>query len=218
MVVLVDDDLNFSLRIEKLFAEHEIPLKRWVNYNNLKERLMQERPNVILLDIEIGNEREAGLIALERIKENYPYIKTIVLTAHRQHIVKAFRLGANGYLDKRNIRNHIELIQDAIREVESGSIAMTKDVRRALVRNLQPLDRGMINSLNDREKQILLLSAFDKNAPQIAKELKLKPKTVETYLKYLRTKFECHTIQGVVGKAFLYRILLPDDLLPESRT
>jgi DNA-binding CsgD family transcriptional regulator len=54
---------------------------------------------------------------------------------------------------------------------------------------------------------IISLSALDKTIPEIARQLKLERSTVETYMKNIRGKLDCHTIQGVVAKAILNKLI-----------
>lgn len=212
MVVLVEDNFSFGLRIEQLFSQNEIPIEVWQNYKNLTERISKVRPTVMLLDVRIGNDQEAGIKALQVIKEKFPGIKAIVLTGHLDYVTQAFQLGADGYLQKEEITLSIEYVKQVIKDAKSDKIPLTDEVRRAIVQAYQPYDQGKVGSLNDREKQIILLAANDKNVPQIAEVLQLSPATIETYVRNLKMKLDCHTMQGVVGKAFYYRILHPGDL------
>jgi len=212
MVVLVEDNLSFGAKIETLFKQNDIPIEVWSDYTNLMDRLSKVRPTVILLDIKIGKDPEAGIKALKEIKEKHPGIKAIVLTRHLEYVTKAFRYRADGYLQKEEITFSIEYIKQVIQDAKSGKIPMTDDVKRAVIQNFQPYDQEKINLLNDRELQIIFLAAHDKNIPQIAEILALTPATVETYVRNLKGKLDCKTMQGVVGRAFYHRILNPDDL------
>jgi DNA-binding NarL/FixJ family response regulator len=192
------EDSEFFLRLEQLFLQHHLTAKGWRDYDHLVENLRDWQPKVALLDIEINGKAEAGLEALLVIKNRFPRIKTIVLTGHPEYVFKAFRNGADGYLLKEEIASSIEYIREVIDEVIHGKIFMSGEVRKIIVDSFQPFEKV---NLNTRERQIICLAAGDKSGPQIADMLQLKSQTVETYLKNIKTKLDCHTIQGVVAKA-----------------
>lgn len=197
MIVFFEDS-EYYFKLEQLFDQHQLPAKGWRDYDRLAEHLREAQPNVALLDIEIGEKKESGLEALALLKSRFPRIKTIVLTGHPTYVLKAFRAGADGYLLKEEVANSIEYIQEVINEVLHGKIYMSGEVRKIIVDSLTPFEKV---NLNTRERQIICLAASDKTGPQIADMLQLKCQTVETYLKNIKTKLDCHTIQGVVAKA-----------------
>lgn len=121
-----------------------------------------------------------------------------MLTSHPEYIIRAFRAGADGYLLKEEVAGSLEYIQEVIHEVSNGKVFMSDEVRRLIVESLTPYEKV---NLNTRELHIIALAASDKSGPQIAEMLHLKPQTIETYLKNIKTKMNCHTIQGVVAKA-----------------
>lgn len=192
------EDSDFFYKLEQMFEQHRMPATGFRDYNQLSENLRRIQPNVALLDIEIGDQCDAGLRALELIKSRFPRIKTIMLTSHPEYVVKAFRTGADGYLMKEEVSAAMEYLQEVIGEVAHGKVFMSGEVRRLIVEWLTPFEKV---DLNTRELQIITLAACDKSGPQIADLLQLKPQTVETYLKIIKTKMNCHTIQGVVAKA-----------------
>lgn len=192
------EDTSFFTKLEQLFEQNQVQAVGWCDYQHLEKRLREIQPEIVLLDIEINTQQDAGLRALEKIKENFPKVKAIILSGHQEHVVRAFRLGADGYLLKEEITDSMEYIQDAIKEARGGHILMSEKVKSILVKALQPFERIEINT---REVQILELAASDKNVPQIADVLGLQKKTVETYFRNVRAKLDCHTIQGAVAKA-----------------
>lgn len=192
------EDSEYFYKLIQLFEQHQISATGWRNYERLVEILRENTPSVALLDIEIGEKKEAGLEALATIKARFPRIKTIVLTGHPEYVLKAFRAGADGYLLKEEVAHSLEYIQEVIREVMHGGIFMSGEVRKIIVDSLTPFENV---NLNTRERQIICLAAGDKTGPQIAEILCLKSQTVETYLKNIKIKLDCHTIQGVVAKA-----------------
>ena len=197
MIVFFEDSEYYN-KLGQLFEQHHIPAKGWRDYERLVEHLRETTPSLALLDIEIGEKKEAGLEALTLIKARFPRIKTLVLTGHSEYVLRAFRIGADGYLLKEEVAGAIEYIQEVIDEVLHGRIFMSGEVRKIIVDSLTPFETVHFNT---RERQIICLAASDKTGPQIADILHLKSQTVETYLKNIKIKLDCHTIQGVVAKA-----------------
>ena len=204
------EDSDYFFKLERLFEQNNMVAKGWRDYDNLVEHLRATQPMAVLLDIEINDRTEAGLEALQIIKQRFPRIKTIVLTGHSAYVLRAFRAGADGYLLKEEVSASIEYIQEVIQEVITGKIFMSDEVRKIIVGSLAPFEK--IN-LNTRERQIIGLAASDKSGPQIAEILALKAQTVETYLKNIKTKLDCHTIQGVVAKAIRNNLIDWDEFV-----
>jgi two-component system nitrate/nitrite response regulator NarL len=204
------EDSDYFFKLERLFEQYHIVARGWRDYDHLVERLRDVQPKVVLLDIEINDQTGAGLEALAVIKQRFPRIKTIVLTGHPEYVLRAFRGGADGYLLKEEVSTSVEYIQEVIEEVIHGKIIMSDEVRRIIVESLIPFENV---NLNTRERQIICLAASDKSGPQIAEILRIKPQTVETYLKNIKTKLVCHTIQGVVAKALRNNLIDWDELI-----
>lgn len=209
-MVLFFEDSDYFFSLEAVFLAHKIQAKGWRNYDRLSEYLRAYQPKLVLLDIEIGRKKDAGLEALKFIKERFPRVRTIVLSSYPEYVMKAFRDGADGYLLKEDINNSMEYICEVIEEVKEGKICMSDEVRRVIVEALAPYEKV---DLNTRERQILCLAASDKSCPQIAQALQLTPQTIETYFKNIKGKLNCHTIQGLVAKAIRNNLILMEEFI-----
>ncbi len=198
------EDSDYYFKLEQLFAQHNIAAKGWRDYENLAEHLRALQPKVVLLDMQIKDKTDAGLEALALIKQRFPRVRAIVLSGHSEYVFKAFRAGADGYLLKEEVANSLEYLQEGIDEVAHGKIFMSDEVRKIIVESMVPFEQV---NLNTRERQIICLAAGDKSGPQIADILQLRSQTVETYLKNIKTKLNCHTIQGVVAKAIRHNLI-----------
>lgn len=207
-MIVFFEDTSFFNKLEQMFQRHQLPARGWRDYDDLEKRLREAQPKVILLDVEIGQQKEAGLKALEKIKDKFPRVKTIMLTGYPEHVFKAFRLGADGYVLKEELEDSLEYIQEIVKDANGGKVVMSEEVKKIMVAALRPHEK--IN-LTNREIQILSLASCDKNVPQIAEILNLKKQTVETYLRNIRTKLDCHTIQGAVAKAIRAGLLTEVD-------
>jgi DNA-binding NarL/FixJ family response regulator len=200
-IAFFEDNKTWFARLESIFANHDITAKGWRDYKHFQQNLLETKPKIVLLDIHIDGNPDAGLQALAAIKKEraFKHLKVLMLTDDTHRMEEAFQKKANGYIAKEDIRDQIEFIQDLMKE-HFISDTITKN----LIQSYQSSDEI---DLNEREKMIISLSALDKTIPEIARQLKLERSTIETYMKNIRGKMDCHTIQGVVAKAILNKMI-----------
>lgn len=144
------------------------------------EKIRSNRPDVVLMDISMPD--MDGLDATKQIHALFPELPVLILTVHpaRQYASRILRAGARGYLNKQAAPE--ELI-DAVRKVCAGRRYLSPEVSEELA--LQLIGEGAnfspVESLSDRELQILCLIAKGRKATEIAEGLCLSIKTVNTY-------------------------------------
>lgn len=169
------------------------------------------RPDVVVLDITMPG--ESGLEILPRLREALGEVKVLVLSMHDhpQYVMEAIRAGANGYVlkDARPAE-----LREAIRAVYRGESVFTPSVARQLGEGLrQEAEReerlGRIQSLTSREQDVLRRIADGRTNKEIATELGISPRTVESYRESLMRKLRIRTVAG------LTRFALETGMLPE---
>jgi DNA-binding NarL/FixJ family response regulator len=141
-------------------------------------------PNVMVVDFSLPDLNGAQIT--ERIKQAYPQVQTLALTIHEEssYFRHMFQAGAKGYLLKQAADG--ELIQ-AIRVVAAGRAyldpTLAGKMAFTLVRPLNPngIEKAQTNKLSGREQEVLRLIALGYSNKEIAAQLDLSPKTVETY-------------------------------------
>lgn len=206
-IAFFEDNRAFYMRLENLFREHNITAKGWSDYNQLECRLTETNPKIVLLDIVIEDNHRAGLDALEWIRSHpsFKKIKVLVLTSQIKHLEEALRLKASGFLCKEDLQDNIEFLKDLMKINPVSPSAIKK-----MIQNYQPPSNDY--ELAERQMEIICLAAGDRSTIDIVAALKeskqeLSRHTVETHLKIIRWKLDCHTIQGAVAKAILYRLI-----------
>lgn len=140
-------------------------------------------PDLILLDLNMPG--LSGLEALPILKQKSPLSKILILTMHDDtaYLRQSIKLGASGYILKKAART--ELLY-AMRSVMQGEIyihsSMTKDLLTDFLPD-QNLDQDQVSwdSLSSREKQVLKLVALGHTSSEIADQLNLSSKTINTY-------------------------------------
>ena len=135
------------------------------------------KPDIIVLDIAMPSLN--GLDAAQQIKAVLPDVKVIFLTMNEDPDVAAaaFRTGASGYLLKNSAAS--ELLQ-AIREVSYGRSYVTPLATQGLVNAFlhEPEPTKKTGELSPRQREVLQLLAEGRTMKEIARILKITPRTV----------------------------------------
>ncbi len=157
-------------------------------------------PDVAVMDL--GLPKLNGVKATAQLLKKHPQTKVLVLTVHddRAYLEEAIKAGALGYLLKRSAAH--ELIQ-AIRTVASGGSyldpSLTREVFGRVSSGLpQPADY-VDGTLTDREGEVVRLIAHGHSNQEIAGQLTISVKTVETHKAHALGKLRLH------GRADLVR-------------
>ncbi len=149
--------------------------------NRACDVVVELRPDVVVMDVSMPT--MGGVEATERIHRDLPSVKIIALTVHEEpvYLNRLFRAGAVGYVLKRAASD--ELVR-AIRTVSSGKTYIDPTLSATLVEQyLDPPgpDGPQDASLSERERQVITQIARGFTNKQIAADLDLSIKTVESY-------------------------------------
>jgi two-component system, NarL family, response regulator NreC len=141
------------------------------------------QPDLVLLDLSMPG--LGGLDVLPHLKEALPRVKILILTMYEdsQYLKQAIQHGASGYILKKAV--DVELIS-AIDTVMHGEMYVHPSMTKSLLEDLLPNsgeNEGLElwDSLSDREQEVLKLVALGHTSAEIAGQLSLSTKTVETY-------------------------------------
>lgn len=158
------------------------------------------QPDVLLLDIQIPE--IDGISLCSQVKKKYPYIKVIALSSFTDshYIKQMLRNGAAGYLLK---GTNPETLLRAIEEVHAGEQFLDDVIKRQL---LNEVITGRKRSsyeipLTRREKEILKLIAEEYSNQEIADQLFISLRTVETHRLNLTQKLAVRNTAGLVKEA-----------------
>ncbi len=143
----------------------------------------QLQPDLILLDLSMPV--LGGLDALPTLLKLVPYARILILTMHDdpQYLRQALEHGASGYVLKKAADT--ELIS-AIHAILRGEVYVHPSMTRILLEDILPEAQSRNsddawNSLSDREQEILKMVALGHTSAEIAEQLSLSAKTIETY-------------------------------------
>jgi DNA-binding NarL/FixJ family response regulator len=139
-------------------------------------------PDVLVIDLSMPV--MGGADATARVRRDCPSVKVLALTVHEEqlYLTQMLRAGASGYLLKRAAA--VELVR-AVRSVASGGTYIDPSLTRTLVAGYLDAERAAKEpeqaALSEREREVLLRIARGFSNKEIAAELGLSVKTVETY-------------------------------------
>jgi DNA-binding NarL/FixJ family response regulator len=169
-------------------------------------RLVQQlHPDVVIMDIAMPEFN--GIAATQRIKDSNPSVRVIMLSMHasNEHIFRALRAGASGYLLKESAGTDVV---EAVRAVAAGQRYLSGQITETVIEYIRKFDAGSpkspLESLSDREREILQLVVEGKANAEIAHTLSLSVKTVETYKSRLMNKLEIKDIPSLVKFALAH--------------
>lgn len=174
--------------------------------NNLKK--LELLPDILLMDMEMPG--MDGMELNEKLHQQYPSIKVIVLSVHDSErlMARMIQAGACGYLFKNC--NKEELV-NAIRNVFNNGFYITPTVLKA-IQSPAASAKGPTNiqsipiELSEREKQVLLLICEEYSNAEIAEKLFISVRTVDGHRNNLLAKTGCHNTAGLVLFAVKHRI------------
>jgi DNA-binding NarL/FixJ family response regulator len=143
--------------------------------------IRETRPDVAVVDVSLSGLN--GIVLTRRLSTEIPSVGVLVLTSYedRGFVKQAFEAGARGYVLKRSAAEHLIL---AVRAVAVGSLYVDPIIRRRLF-EVDPKNiarsRNTGGELTERETEVLKLIALGFTNKEIARQLGLGVKSVETY-------------------------------------
>jgi len=152
-------------------------------------------PNIVIMDITMPNLNGVG--ATRQIVSEFPKTKVIALSMYvnRRFVADMLRAGASGYVLKESLFD--ELVQ-AIRTAAAGGIYLSPTITGVVVddyvEHLPTTTDLQAETLTDRQREVLQLLAEGKTMKQIALELHVSIKTIETDRRQIMEKLNIHSI------------------------
>ncbi|WP_067487529.1 response regulator transcription factor [Actinomadura hibisca] len=196
-VLIVDDDalVRAGLTMMLAGAEDLAVVADVADGAEVVAAVNEHRPDVVLMDIRMP--RVDGLAATERLRARREPPEIIILTTFDsdEHILRAMRAGAGGFLLKHTPPP--EIIR-AIRQVAAGEPMMSPAVLRKMMGYVADTGvdprrdraRALLARLSEGERAVAALVGRGRTNSEIGKELSLSVATVKAYVSRLLTKLE----------------------------
>jgi DNA-binding NarL/FixJ family response regulator len=203
-VLLADDHVLLRQGIRQ-FLEDEGDIEIIAEASDGAQALRQVeelRPDVAVLDIRMPE--VTGVEATRRIKARFPKVRVLVLTAYDDdpYIFALLQAGADGYVLKTASAD--ELVR-AVRTVHAGESALSPEVASKVVQQMArggPAGAaGQVESLTERELDVLRLAARGMTNREIGSDLGISHRTVQGHLASVYDKLEVNSRTEAVTEA-----------------
>ena len=159
-------------------------------------------PEIIIMDISMPDLN--GIEATRQIVADSPDVKIIALSMHsdKRYVKGVLSAGASGYLLKDSA---FEELVEAIRTVDTGRFYLSAGIVGVVVKDYvgSQANKDALTSdiLSAREREVLQLLAEGKSTKEIASDLHVSVKTIETHRQNIMQKLNIHTIAGLTRYA-----------------
>jgi DNA-binding NarL/FixJ family response regulator len=138
-----------------------------------------------------------GIEATRQVRALCPSVQVVILSMHstQEHIAQALQAGALGYVLKEAASADV---LSAVRAAHAGRPYLSEKIAKAWPRDQARQVASPLESLSEREREVLQLIVEGKSSAQIAGILGLSPKTVETYRSRLMHKLGISDLPSLV--------------------
>ena len=178
--------------------------------------VVESRPDVAVIDISLksGN----GIDLIKRVKDRADQVRMVVWSMHSESLYaeRALRAGAMGYVNKDQAT---DTIVEAIRRVLEGKIWLSPLMTERILQQTVGAGRGRVtqspvDGLSDRELEAFQLIGRGETTEQIAAEMHVSPKTIETFRARIKEKLGLSNVSELVRYATQWAI---ENTAPENR-
>ncbi len=194
IIIVEDHPIMRKGLVSSLEAEHEYDVT--LQFEKAEEVLkalndMKKLPDLIIVDVSLP-----GMNGIELIKSiifQYPEQLILVVSRHEESLYaeRALRAGAKGYIMK---FEHSDVFLKAVKKVLNGNIYVSDEINEKLLMNAMSGKKTVIQSpveiLSDRELEVFELIGNGKSSNEIADQLHLAVKTIETYRSRIKEKLD----------------------------
>lgn len=196
-VSIIEDDETIRTGFSYLInaTKNYNVVSAYANVEDALQKLAADKPQVILLDIELPGIK--GIEAIPKIKNILPKTHILMLTVYdnEENVFNALSKGASGYLIK---SDSTEKITDAIQEVVDGGAPMSINIAKIVIRSFH---KNQNSPLTKRETEILEQIANGKSRSKIAKQMFIDLETVKSHIKHIYVKLNVHSREDAIKEA-----------------
>jgi len=182
-LIIVDDHLIFQQGLKTMINSRNIAtvIGQATNGKDFIELLSHNKPDLVLMDIDMPQMN--GLEATKKALELFPDLRIIIVSmfGDEEYYYKMIETGVKGFVLKSSGISELEM---AIKEVMSGESYFSNEILRKIIQNISTRKTQKtieIESLTEREIEVLNQICLGNTTEQIAKNLNISPKTVKTH-------------------------------------
>jgi DNA-binding NarL/FixJ family response regulator len=173
-----------------------------------KALIEEHNPDVVVLDIQMPE--ASGIEVTRWIRANQRTVGVLILTAYDDdpYVMAVLQAGANGYVLK--TASPLEIIQ-AVRDVHAGKSAMDATIMRKMISQIsRRSEERPIDTLTDRELEVLTLVAQGFTNKAIGVQLGISDRTVQGHLAHIFSKLHAGSRTEAVMRAMSLGWLSPE--------
>ena len=169
-------------------------------YDSVLDAVDEHGPDVLIIDLDLGDDTTRGLKLCEEVTDRYPATKILVLAQKLSEmiVVEALRRGVTGYLCKDDVK--ADELGKGVRSVQDGETVLGKGVGSMVARGLGST-RGAAEHLTDRELEVIRAVAEGLSNKQIAHQAFISESTVKFHLQNASRKLNAHRRAEIVHRA-----------------
>jgi serine/threonine-protein kinase len=181
-VVIAEDEALLRCVVARLLEDAGIDVAATVETPDaLLECVARAKPDVALVDIRMPpTHRDEGIVAAREIRAMHPETGVLVLSQYLESTYALRLLDDHpercGYLLKERVSD-VAVLVDALKRINEGECVIDPTIVRQLLH--KPRDAGPLDTLTERERDVLAAMAEGRSNEAIARTLYLAPKTVE---------------------------------------
>jgi DNA-binding NarL/FixJ family response regulator len=163
-------------------------------------------PDLVVVDLSLKG--SSGLELVKNLRANYPKLLILVLSMHDESLYaeRALRAGAIGYIMKQEA---VERVLGAIRHVLNGGVYLSEKMNSKLMHQLahgkSSGGGSLMERLSDRELEVFGLIGQGRGTRQIAEQLHLSVKTIESHRAHIKEKLDLKSSTELVHCAIELR-------------
>jgi DNA-binding NarL/FixJ family response regulator len=171
------------------------------------QAIPQCQPDILIVDISLNG--PDGLDLLKSIRNSYSELPVLILSMHDEatYAERALRARANGYIMKQEAT---EKVLVAVRRILNGEIYLSDRIANKMLQQYiggtAPALQSRLSTLSDRELEVFRSIGEGRSTRQIADELHLSVKTVETYQAHLKEKLALRSGRELIRHAIQWKI------------
>lgn len=173
---------------------------KWRDLSSARAGILEHLPNVVLVDIQLGN--ESGIDLIRELKPKFPLIQFMVITVFEESekVFESLKAGATGYILKASSGSNYA---DCIREIARGGSPLSPAISRMVIQSFWPSEKETtLPDLTPREKEILELLAHGEMYKEVSHKLGISLDTVRTHIRHIYEKLQVRSRTEAVNKAF----------------
>ena len=169
--------------------------------------LASARPDVLIVDISLNG--PDGIDLLKNIRNTHPTLPVLILSMHDEMIYaeRALRAGANGYIMKQEATDKVLI---AVRRILNGEVYVSERISNQILKQYitgsGTVRNSSIGDLSDRELEVFRLIGEGHGTRQIAEELHVSVKTVESYQAHIKEKLSLRSARELMQRAFAWHM------------